>query len=70
MYSSLHFYIQKKISVISNKKKTVAFEKNKLIFICQKLDARQNINLIGGIFKIILFHLMCRLFKLDKYVFS
>jgi hypothetical protein len=67
-YSSLHFYIQKKKnSTILNKKKfRVLFEKQKLMFICQKLDARTFSYLVGIEVFSKLFDLMYHLYKSDK----
>jgi hypothetical protein len=46
----------------------VPFEKNKLMFICPKLDARKNINLVGIEAFAKLLHLICDLFKSDKKI--
>jgi hypothetical protein len=48
------------------KKCTVLFEKKKLMFICQKLDAIYFFYLVGIEVFSKLFHLMCHLFKSDK----
>jgi hypothetical protein len=66
-YSSLHFIFRRQISTILNKTKcTVLFEKKKLMFICQKLDAIYFFYLVGIEVFSKLFHLMCNLFKSDK----
>jgi hypothetical protein len=66
-YSSLHFYIQKTNLYNTDLKKcTVLFEKKKLMFICQKLDAIYYFYLVGIEMFSKLFHLMCHLFKSDK----
>jgi hypothetical protein len=65
-YSSLHFYIQKRnLCNTEEKKYTVLFEKKKLMFICQKLEARIFLRLVGTEVFLKLFHLMCHLFKSD-----
>jgi hypothetical protein len=46
-YSSLHFYIQKKICNIVFKK--TSFEKDGLMLICQKVDARNRLSNLDGI---------------------
>jgi hypothetical protein len=61
------FIFRIQISTILNKTKcTVLFEKKKLMFICQKLDAIYFFYLVGIEVFSELFHLMCNLFKSDK----
>jgi hypothetical protein len=59
------FILRRQISTILNKKKcTVLFEKKKLMFICQKLDAIYFF--LELVMKCFQNYLMCHLFKSDK----
>jgi hypothetical protein len=63
------FIFRRQMSTILNKKKcTMLFEKKKVMFICQKLDARTFFYLVGIEVSSKLFHLMCHLFKSDKKI--
>jgi hypothetical protein len=66
-YSFLHFYNQKtNLYNTELKKCTVLLEKEKLMFICQKVDGRFFFKLVGNEVFSKLFHLMCHLLNRIK----